>query len=198
MNWRLAEKKLDEIKVFDKNPRRITEKGLKDLKTSIDKFGLAEPIVLNTDGTIIGGHARYYALKEQGKDVADCYIPDRRLKAKEVKELNIRLNKNIAGEWDFDILAGEFEVDDLLDWGFGGIEFGIGAEIEFPVLADGDRDPFQQMTFTLADEQAEFIKNALAEAKKTENYKYIETFGNENSNGNVLYLIVSEWVGQRT
>lgn len=57
-------------------------------------------------------------------------------------------------------------------------------------LADGDRDPFQQMTFTLADEQAEFIKNKIAEAKKTEEYKYLETFGNENGNGNALYLLI--------
>ena len=58
-------------------------------------------------------------------------------------------------------------------------------------LPDGDREPFQQMTFTLADEQAEQIKNSISNIKQSEEYKYIETFGNENSNGNVLYLIIS-------
>ena len=53
------------------------------------------------------------------------------------------------------------------------------------------------MTFTLADEQAEQIKNAIADIKKTDEYKYAETMGNENSNGNALYLIVMQWAEQR-
>ena len=64
-------------------------------------------------------------------------------------------------------------------------------------LPDGDKAPFQHMTFTLADEQAEVIKNALNDIKATEEYKYAETMGNENSNGNALYLIVATWAGQR-
>ena len=53
------------------------------------------------------------------------------------------------------------------------------------------------MAFILADKQAEIIKNAISEIKKTEDYKYAETMGNENSNGNALYLIVSEWEQRR-
>jgi hypothetical protein len=64
-------------------------------------------------------------------------------------------------------------------------------------LPDGDKAPFQQQTYTLADAQAEQIKNAIADVKKTEEYKYVETFGNENSNGNALYLIIMQWVEQR-
>ena len=64
-------------------------------------------------------------------------------------------------------------------------------------LPDGDKAPFQQMTFTLADEQAEQIKNAIQDIKETEEYKYAETMGNENSNGNALYLIIMQWAGQR-
>jgi hypothetical protein len=64
-------------------------------------------------------------------------------------------------------------------------------------LPDGDKAPFQQMTFTLADAQSEVIKNAIADIKQTDEYKYSETHGNENSNGNALYLIVATWAGQR-
>jgi hypothetical protein len=64
-------------------------------------------------------------------------------------------------------------------------------------LPDGDKAPFQQMTFTLADEQAMQIQNAIADIKGTEEYKYAETMGNENSNGNALYLIVMQWAEQR-
>jgi hypothetical protein len=64
-------------------------------------------------------------------------------------------------------------------------------------LPDGDKAPFQQMTFTLADEQADQIKNAIADIKETQEYKYAETMGNENSNGNALYLIIMQWAEQK-
>lgn len=118
MKWKFETKKLTDIKPWAKNPRRLKEKGLEDLGQSISKFGLPEPIVINTDGTIIGGHARYLTLKKQNTKEAFCAVPEKKLKEKDLAELNIRLNKNIAGEFDFDILDIEFERDDLLDFGF--------------------------------------------------------------------------------
>src|SRR3972149_5297011 len=49
----------------------------------------------------------------------------------------------------------------------------------------------------LTDEQAEQIKNAITDIKATDEYKYCETLGNENSNGNALYLIIMQWAEQR-
>ncbi len=129
IKWKLITKKVSELKPYHKNPRNITEQGLKDLNKSIDKFGLAEPIIINTDLVIIGGHARWQTLQQQGVKECDCYIPNRKLNSKEVEELNIRLNKNIAGLWDFDMLANEFELNELLEWGFNERELG-GLSIE--------------------------------------------------------------------
>ena len=130
INWRYETRPLSEIKPWDRNPRRITKVGLADLTRSITKFGLPEPIVLNTDGTIIGGHARYITLKKEGITEAFCAIPDRTLDPKELEELNIRLNKNIAGTWDDEMLANDFELRDLVDWGFDekdlNINLGLG------------------------------------------------------------------------
>jgi hypothetical protein len=53
------------------------------------------------------------------------------------------------------------------------------------------------MTFTLSNDQVIIIKEGIDEIKRTEEYKYTETFGNENSNGNALYLIISQWAEQR-
>jgi DNA modification methylase len=127
INWKYEVIPLSDIKPWSKNPRRLTDKGMEDLRKSISKFGLPEPIVINKDMTIIGGHARYHVLKKQGEMQAFCAIPERQLSDKELQELNIRLNKNIAGEFDFDILANEFEIDDLLEWGFDEKELHIDA-----------------------------------------------------------------------
>ena len=118
INWTLKKIKVSDLKEFKGNPRNLTEKGMADLKKSITKFGIAEPIVCNTDLEIIGGHARKKTLEDLKIKEVDCYIPDKKLSKQEVKELNIRLNKNIAGTWDFDILANEFDSLDLKEWGF--------------------------------------------------------------------------------
>lgn len=124
INWTLKNKKLSELIPHPSNPRIIKGKKFDDLKQSIQKFGMAQPIVLNTDNTILSGHARYYYLLEQKEETVDCYIPDKTFTKEEEKEAIIRFNKNIAGSWDFEILANEFEMNDLKDWGFEDHEFG--------------------------------------------------------------------------
>lgn len=108
------------------NPRKLTEQQAEDLKASLGKFGLAEPIVINTNNTVIGGHQRLKTIADiQGMDsMVQVNVPDRELTLEEEKELNIRLNRNV-GEWDWDILNKEFEVSELMDWGFQSFEFGM-------------------------------------------------------------------------
>ena len=119
INWTLQTFRLDELTDYYKNPRSLSEKEFKQLKTSLDKFGMIDKPIVNADSahTIIGGHQRKHVLESTGVKEIECWIPDRELSDKEVEELNIRLNKN-TGSWDFDTLANEFELDDLLDWGF--------------------------------------------------------------------------------
>jgi len=110
------------------------------------------------------------------------------------KEFIIKDNVGF-GEWNWDDLANSWDTEQLTEWGIDlPIFFNDSDELgtDFS-LADGDKAPFQQITFTLADEQATQIKNAIADIKQTDEYKYAETMGNENSNGNALYLIIMQW-----
>src|SRR5689334_1344113 len=117
INWHPEIRNLADLKPWDKNPRRLTEKGMADLTQSIRRLGLAQPIVINTDGLILGGHARYQVLLAEGETQAQCFVPDRPLNKDEIAETNIRLNANTAGEWDYDALANEWNTQDLEDWG---------------------------------------------------------------------------------
>ena len=119
--WHNEKRAIRELIPYEANPRQITDKQAKDLKSSLAKFGIADPIIINTDNMIIGGHQRKKILETLlGYDPdfqIDVRVPDRELSIDEARELNVRLNKNVA-EWDFDTLANNFELDDLLDWGF--------------------------------------------------------------------------------
>jgi DNA modification methylase len=119
LNWRSEKRKISELIPADYNPREMTEKQVKDLSESIERFSLADPIVINTNNHIIGGHQRINILKlkygNNGAEV-DVRIPSRKLTEKEEQELNIRLNKNL-GQWDFDALAN-FDEEMLKDVGF--------------------------------------------------------------------------------
>ena len=107
------------------NPRQISTKQYKDLKESIEKFDLVDPIIINKDMTVIGGHQRLKVCKDLKHTEIDCVVLD--LTKEEEKELNIRLNKS-GGEFDLDILANEFEIEELKDWGFKEIELGLNID----------------------------------------------------------------------
>ncbi len=202
LNWTTQPRKLSDLKGLPNNPRKITEAGKAQLLGFLDEFNLVDIPSINTDNTVISGNQRLNILLEVhgGDYVIDVRVPNRKLTATEVKRLALALNVH-QGEFDLDILALEFDDIDLSEFG---IEFDEMPFDESPdnygetfSLKEGDKEPFQQMTFTLADVQAEQVKSAISDIKQTDDYKYCETMGNENSNGNALYLIIMQWAEQR-
>ncbi len=128
ISWKLETRKISELKDYYKNPRTLNSRQEKNLKTSLEKFGLIDKPILNLDNTIIGGHQRKRTLKKLGYKEIDCWIPNRQLDEKEVEELNIRLNQ--SGEFDYDILANEYEMIDLVNFGFDSDDILHALEIE--------------------------------------------------------------------
>jgi DNA modification methylase len=116
---------INKLKPASYNPRQITTKQYNDLKESIKKFDLVDPIIINKDMTVIGGHQRLKVCKDLKHTEIDCVVLD--LTKEEERELNIRLNKS-GGEFDMDILANEFEIEELKDWGFKEIELGLNID----------------------------------------------------------------------
>lgn len=111
----IEKKKLCELNAAPYNPRQSTAKQEKQLKASLEKFGLVEPVIYNKrTGYIVGGHFRVRELQKIGYKEIDCVIVD--LSDEDERELNIRLNAN-TGEWDWDMLANEWNDKDLKDWG---------------------------------------------------------------------------------
>jgi len=102
------------------NPRKALKPGDKEyekIKNSIIEFGYVDPVIVNTDMTIIGGHQRVTVLKDLGYSEIDCIIVA--IDKTKEKALNIALNK-ITGEWNKELLADL--IKDLQDSDFN-VEF---------------------------------------------------------------------------
>lgn len=198
--------KIGNIKANPNNPRIIKDDKFKKLVKSIKEFPEMlniRPIVVDSEMMVLGGNQRLKACIEAGLKEVPIIVVDT---FSEDQKKEFILKDNIGyGEWDFDLLKVDYDVIVLKDWGLDihesteddeGVEYSdeYGEDFKLP---EGDKAPFQQMTFTLADEQAIQIKNAIADIKDTQEYKYAETMGNENSNGNALYLIIMQWAEQR-
>lgn len=193
----------------DKNFNRGSEFGNSLIEKSFRKFGAGRSILLDKNNRIIAGNKSVenavsigmedvQIVESDGKRIIAVKRMDIDLDSPEGREMALADNASAKANIVFDAELVEAELGEAVceEWGVDtGIKNeGFGEDFSLP---DGDKAPFQQMTFTLADEQAEQIKNAIDDIKKTEEYKYAETMGNENSNGNALYLIVASWAGQR-
>lgn len=186
-----------QVEGLPKNPRFIRDDRYKALVKSIEDapemLKLRELLVVEHGNkfVVIGGNMRLRACKELGMETVPCKVLPADTPVAKLREYAIKDN-NGFGEDDWDVLANEWDAEELQEWG---MEFPMdwvspdefGDEISLP---DGEHT-FKTMTFTLAPEQADAIESALKIVDDA------ESFGNTNSNGNKLYNIVSQWEGAR-
>lgn len=102
----IIEKKLSEIRPYEKNPRKNDE-AVKYVAGSIKEFGFKVPIVIDADGVIIAGHTRYKASRQLHLDTVPCIIADD-LTEEQIKAYRLADNKvSEKAEWDMDLLGDE-------------------------------------------------------------------------------------------
>ncbi len=97
--------KISELIPASYNPRKKLKPGDREyekIKNSILEFGYVDPVIVNKDLTVIGGHQRITVLKELGYEEIDCVVID--IDKTKEKALNVALNK-ITGEWNKELLV---------------------------------------------------------------------------------------------
>ena len=126
MDHKIISKDINSLIFAEYNPRQLTKDQYKHLKDSIDRFGLVDPIIVNKNkdrkNIIVGGHQRVKVAKDM--NIKEVPVLEVDLTYDRERELNVRLNAN-TGEWDTDILANMFDIDELQDWGFDDIDLKI-------------------------------------------------------------------------
>jgi site-specific DNA-methyltransferase (adenine-specific) len=110
--------KLKDIKPNPNNPRIIKDEKFKKLVASIKEFPEMleiRPIVVNKDMIVLGGNMRLKAIKEAGVTEVPCLIADQ---LTEDQQRQFIIKDNVGyGEWDWEMLANEWDVEDLEEWG---------------------------------------------------------------------------------
>ena len=205
----IESRKLSELKPAEYNPRRKLQPGepeYEKIARSIEEFGYCDPIIINKDGTIIGGHQRTQVLLDMGAETADVVVLD--LDKDREKALNIALNK-ITGAWDeakLIELIGSLDIEgyDLTKTGYSDKELksmlaqtrirpeDLSQEFTLP---SRDHVLAHTMNVTLHKNQITIIKAAIQIATADGEG---ETYGNTDKNGNGLAKVVKEWLEQNT
>lgn len=132
--------KIDKLIANDANPRQISKKAYESLKKSLKDFPEMKQlreIVVDENLTILGGHQRIYALKDLGySDVTVKKVTG--LTAKQKREFIIKDN-TASGEWDKDVIANQWDIAELEEWGVPNFNFGdINDEPDDPAAKDDE------------------------------------------------------------
>jgi len=161
---------IDRSKKYKNNPRQITGDQFKMLKKHLEQLGDLSGVVYCTkQGAYLGGNMRSEVMHGAEIEIVERFDKPTAQKTlaygfiryngekfayrevaftkKEFRQACIVANSN-GGTWDWDILANEWTDEPLADWGLDvpGVVDDMGEEFSLP---DGDREPFQQMTFAV-------------------------------------------------
>ncbi len=187
---------------YARNARTHTPDQVKQIAASMREWGWTIPVLADEAGGIIAGHARVMAAELNGYTEAPVMIArgwsDAKKRAYVLADNKLAMN---AG-WNEELLG--VELLELRDAGFEMPVIGFNteeldglmrevAEAGYPVLPEGDRAPYQQITFMLHDEQVKTVHEAVNAAKKQGPF---DGSLNDNANGNALARICQTYLAQ--
>jgi len=184
-----------------RNARTHSPEQIQQIIAAIKEFGWTNPVLIGEDGGILAGHGRIEAALQMGLAEAPC-IQLSHLTAAQRRAYIIADNQlALRAGWDEELLKLELSELDAMGFdlpliGFSDKELEDFLHVPLPLdgmpeLPSAGRSPFQQMTFTLHDSQAERVVAAMAIAAAMGPYG---DSPNENSNGNALGRICEKFL----
>jgi hypothetical protein len=205
--------KIKDLIPDDRNANKGTQRGTAMLEDSIRESGLGRSILIDKHNRIIAGNKTseiagslgiedVQIVESDGKKIIAVKRTDIDLDTPQGRKLALFDNRTsqLNLDWDSDVLKGLSEDIDLSTlWNENEMNV-LHSDVNvltsewdsaLNALPYGDKSPFQQMTFTLSDAQAEAVKDAIAKAKGAGDF--VAT-GNENSNGNALWRVCDAYL----
>jgi ParB family transcriptional regulator, chromosome partitioning protein len=198
---KIERRSVESLIPYARNARTHSDAQVAQIAASIKEWGWTTPVLVDESGEIIAGHGRVMAARKLGIEEVPTMTAVGWTKAQ--KQAYVLADNQLpqnAG-WDMDLL--KIEMQDLSGEGFDLSLIGFGDDFvsalnpesldKFPFLPYGEKEPFQQMTFTLHDEQVEQVKAAMETARSMG--AFVDS-PNENGNGNALARACEMFVTQ--
>ncbi len=157
---RVTMRPVDELRVNERNPRVVKTKEFDKLVRSIRDFPemlRIRPIVVDADGTVLGGNQRLRAAVAAGMSEVPVYDASN-LSVEERAQFVIRDNAT-AGEWDFDMLASEWDSEQLTEWGLD-----IPDMTPDEIVEEAAKTTELRITVITTDDQADAVEAAVSAA----------------------------------
>ena len=206
---KLTKSIIENLTPDDHNFNKGSEYGNHLIEKSFREFGAGRSILIDRNNRIIAGNKSIEAassiglenvviVETTGDEIVAVKRTDIDLDSKKGRELALADNATNKANLDFDEeeiskLSEQFEFN-ASDWGIETVNpDDYGTDFS---LNSGDKEPIQQMTFTLSDSQADMIKNCIQRVLMAYGDECAECDGNKNKNGNALAKIVSIWAEQ--
>ena len=140
MAYKIVRKPLAKLKQNERNPRSIKDAKFQKLVANLTAFPQMlelRPLVIDSEGRILGGNMRFQAAKHLGwKDIPTI---DASELTEEQQQAFIILDNQDFGEWDFNMLANDFDADQLVQFGFEPAELGLSLD-EPKFIGGGDQE----------------------------------------------------------
>lgn len=187
---------IEQIVPNPKNNNRHSIEQINYLAKLIKAHGFREPLLIsNRSGFLIAGHGRLEAAKELGMESIPAIFQDFASEAEEYQHMTADNEIARWAELDYQNIYDTLKEIPDIDTELLGIEdFKLDIkEIELPELNSGDKEPLQQKTFTLSDDQAQKVDEAIQKAKSLG--PLIDEI-NTNSNGNALARVAELFLNE--
>ena len=119
LQWQTVRRKVSKLIPNDHNPRVMSPKQVEDLKKSLTRFNIVEIPVVDRDNKVLAGHQRLMVLKLLGREdeEIEVRVPNRKLTKTEYDQY-LLISNRVHGDWDWEKLAANFDIDTLLTSGF--------------------------------------------------------------------------------
>lgn len=137
----IVEKKVDELKAYENNPRK-NDNAVEAVANSIREFGFKVPIVIDSNDVIVCGHTRLKAAIQLRMEKVPCIVASD-LSEEQIRAFRLADNKtNELAEWDFEKLNLEIEGIENIDLGDFGFE--VGDSIKWDDVPELDEESYEE------------------------------------------------------
>ena len=127
--WHTEKRNIADLKNWDKNARTISKQKYDKLKERIKLRGMHDVLKIDENNIVLSGNQRLRALKELGFSEVEVMVSDKVLTEEEKDAVGLESNMN-DGEWDWEVLANNYNEEDLEKLGFSEKELGKMEEAE--------------------------------------------------------------------